>query len=88
MISLTFSFSYRLSVSQRSKAGILTDAIVSLFPESAIEILEKYPPSDLKKLLDHRFMARKISETLMNNRMAALRAGEEQETDLFTTLGE
>ncbi|KAF8159013.1 cytochrome P450 [Pholiota molesta] len=75
-----------LSVSQRSKAGILTDAIVSLFPESAIGILEKYPPSDLKKLLDHRFMARKISETLMNNRMAALRAGEEQETDLFTTL--
>ncbi|KAF9473254.1 cytochrome P450 [Pholiota conissans] len=74
-----------VSVSQRSKAGILTDAIVSFLPQSAGAFLEKYPPPDLKKLLDHRLMALKISQMLLRKRLATFRAGEEPEADLFST---
>ncbi|KAF8184694.1 cytochrome P450 [Pholiota molesta] len=75
-----------VSVSRRSKTGILLDAIASMLPKSAIKFLQKYPPPDMKKLSDHRIVARRISERLQRSRLASLRAGEDQEADLFSTL--
>lgn len=47
-----------------------------------------YPPPDLKKLLDHRKMAHKISEKVIASRLASLKCDGPPENDLFSVLGE
>ncbi|KAF8965721.1 cytochrome P450 [Flammula alnicola] len=75
-----------VTAAQRSKTAIIADAIISRLPSSSTKFLMDHPPPDLRKFLDHRLIARKVSEKLLGTRLETLRLGNEPEKDLFSIL--
>ncbi|KJA23712.1 hypothetical protein HYPSUDRAFT_39547 [Hypholoma sublateritium FD-334 SS-4] len=75
-----------VSVSQRSKKGIIADAFLSRLPSSCVQLLKDYPPTDLKKLLDHRKMTNKISENLIASQAKSIKDGNPLEDNLYSIL--
>ncbi|KJA23708.1 hypothetical protein HYPSUDRAFT_163021 [Hypholoma sublateritium FD-334 SS-4] len=75
-----------LAIAQRTKAAVLTGAILSFLPRTVIEFLKNHPPSSMKKFRYHRMMARQISTRLLEEKRKASEIDEESNVNLFNKL--
>ncbi|KAF7289934.1 Cytochrome P450 [Mycena indigotica] len=75
-----------LIAADRSKTSILTDGILPYIPKPVLNVLMRFPPPALVKLLEFKSAIGVLANTLVKEKVDALELGIEPEKDLISVL--
>lgn len=77
----------RVIAADRSKTSILTDGILPYIPKPVMNVLLRFPPPALQKLVEFKNAIGSLAKTLVKDKTDALDLGIEPEKDLISVLG-
>ncbi|KAJ7770481.1 cytochrome P450 [Mycena metata] len=84
---LNFFFSRSVIAADRSKVSVLQDGILPYIPKSLMNVILRFPPPALVKLLEFKSAIGVLAKRLITEKTDALELGIEPEKDLISVLG-